>query len=233
MNVDQPEAWGREHLWFLEAVFAYFDQAGEWPLIEDVQEAVATTDVSRAVAIGQLVIDVPNEIGARHGERIALTVRGLSLVPAAAPLLTTFVAAMRVALDFYPDPGGSRPRLTGSAVQAAAELDDLTYRKVSVLILAEGWFFGGGSGSEDQDWERWIRVEILLLRDAVDISDYLAVVAEYRFGPPTQSRPAGDPTQLADGPRGWLATRSPSNRDLLAIAILGGLAVALVVWLLK
>jgi hypothetical protein len=154
-------------------------------------------------------------------------------VPAAAPLLAAFVAAIRVALDFYPGAEGSRPRLTGSAVRAALELDDRTYHKVSVLILAEGWFFGGGSGSEDQEWERRIRVEILLLKAAVDISSYLAVVAEYRFGPPTQERPPGSRTRLVDGPRRWLATRSPSIADLLLIAILGGLAVVLVVWLVS
>jgi hypothetical protein len=233
MNVDQPEAWGREHRWFLEAVFAEFDRDGEWPRIEAVQEAMATTDVKQAVAIGRLVIDITNEIGARHGERIALTVRGLSLVPAAAPLLADFVAAMRVALDFYPGPEGSRPKLTGSAVRAAVKLDDRTYHKVSLLILEEGWFFGGGSGSQDQEWERWIRVEILLLKDAVDISGYLAVLAEYRFGAPTQERESGNPKQLVVGPRGWLAARSPSIRDLLAITILGGVAVALILWLLS
>lgn len=229
-NVDQPEAWARENLWFLEAVFAAFDRTGEWPRIEAVQERLAKTDVTRAVAVGQLVIDVPNEIGARHGERIALTVRGLSLVPAAQPVLAAFMAAMRVALDCYPGPEGSRPRLTGSAVRAAVELDDLTYRKVSVLVLAEGWFFNGGSGSEDHEWERWIRVEVLLLRDVTDISGYLAVVANYRFGPPTQDRRPGNPTRLIDGPRRWLANRESSNRDLLVIAILGGVVVALIVW---
>jgi hypothetical protein len=231
-HVDEPETWAREHQWFLNAVFAAFDEDGRWPQIETVQAALATDDVHRAVAVGQLTIDIPSEIGARHGDRIVLTVRALSLVPDAQQLLSAFTAAMRLAVDAYPGLAGAKPKLAGSNVRAALDLDDLAYRKVSTLVLAEPWVFNGGTGSEDEDWVRWIRVEVLLLRDVTDVFGYLDVIATYRWGPATQVRVQPIAVPMANAPRKWLAKRESSNRDRLIVTIGGGIVVALVAWLL-
>jgi hypothetical protein len=63
-NIDQPHAWALKHKWLLEAVFSQFDRDGEWPRIENVQRALANSDPERAVAVAQLAIDIPRELGA-------------------------------------------------------------------------------------------------------------------------------------------------------------------------
>jgi hypothetical protein len=233
-NVDEPYRWATEHLWFLEAVFGHFDRDGEWPLVEDVQRALAASSPERAVAVAQLVIDVPSELGTRQVDRVTLTVRGLHRCRGAAPLLDLFVAAMRLAVDAYPGEGPST--LSGATVRAALELDDFTYRKVSTLIFAEPWFFGGGSGNVDGEWERTISVHVLLLQGVDDVGGYLDVVARHRFGPPEVEAPPADvtgPAAALSAPRRWLAKREASNRDLLLIAVLGGLVVGLILLLIS
>jgi hypothetical protein len=66
------------------------------------------------------------------------------------------------------------------------------------------------------------------------IDDYLDVLARYRFGSPTieaetLASPPGGPGHSL---RGWLAKRETTVRDLLLVAVLGGLIVGVVLWLL-
>ncbi len=232
-GVDDPEAWAVSHQWLLEAAFAAFDRTAEWPLIEDVQRDLAA-EPERAVAVPQLVLDIPPSLGARMSQRVELTVRALAHVPDAAPLLELLVLVMREAVSLYPGEGPEQPALRGSQIKEHFDLDDATYRKLSTLVFSEGWFFNGGGGSGDGDWHRFVRGEILHLREVPDIDDYLDAVARYRFGAPEIEAPrdsARAPARWA-GPYRWLYKRDVTVIDLLLITVLGGIVVGIVVWLL-
>jgi hypothetical protein len=232
-SIDEPEAWAIEHRWLLEAALAEFDRTGEWPLIEDVQRALATTP-ERAVAVRQLVIDIPPALGARFSQRVELTVRALSFCPDGASLLALFVRAMQQAVSCYPGDGPGQPVLHGHQIKTNLQLTDEEYRKVSTLLFSEGWFFGNGGGDAAGNWNREVGAEILRIRDVTDIAGYLDAVAEYRFGPPEIELPATDTSRLPvlRRPRSWLAKRDPSVSDLLIITVVGGAIVGVLLWLL-
>jgi eukaryotic-like serine/threonine-protein kinase len=184
-NVDRPEAWAREHKWLLDEVFAAFDRDGDWPRIEAVQRVLADSDAVRAVSVAQLAIDIPAELGAREVDRLVLRSRALSYCDEATELLSILVAAIKMAVEVYRASDAEHPPvLSGSVVKSSLGLDDLTYVAMSRLLFQEGWFFSGGSGNVDEDWQRNVRVEVLLAEHAEDINDYLDAVAKYRFGEP-------------------------------------------------
>ena len=183
--VDAPEKWAHDHLWLLTAVFDAFDREGDWPSIEALQRTLADSDTTHAVAVAQLAIDIPSELGAREGERIALTSRALSYCDEAAALLSRLVEAIRLAAEVYRASDTEHPPvLSGFALKTRLELDDRTYVRASRLLFREGWFFGGGSGDVHDDWQRKVRVEVLLAEHVADIGEYLDCVARYRFGEP-------------------------------------------------
>jgi hypothetical protein len=161
-------------------------------------------------------------------------VRALSYCPEAPTLLRWFVLAMREAVARYPGDGPDQPVLRGDDVKAALGLDAADYRKVSMLLFSEPWFFGSGGGDPQGDWHRAIRAEILLLKDVTDINGYLDSVARYRFGAPEVPAPPsmGPSRGLAARPLRWLAKREASVLDLIVIAVLGGVLAGIVLWLL-
>ncbi len=233
-NVDQPHAWALGHKWLLEAVFSLFDRDGEWPRIESVQRTLASSDPERAVAVAQLAIDIPRELGAREVDRFALTVRALTYCDEAASLLENFVAVIGQALAAYPGEEEHPAALSGFAVRETLGLDDLTYRKVSTLVFREPWFFNGGSGNPTDDWSRPITVEVLLAKDIANVADYLNVIARYRFGPPEidvapEDTGEGGPLKVS---RGWLDRRDATIRDLILVAIIAGVIVGVVLLVL-
>jgi hypothetical protein len=232
-GVDEPDIWAREHQWLLETAFVSFDRTGEWPLVEEVQQDLAAQP-DRAIAVGQLVVDIPPALGARFSQHVQLTVRALSHVPAAASILELFVRAMQVALVRYPGKRGTPPVIRGSAIRTQLELDEASFKKVLTLLESEPWFFGSGGTDGTGDWYRDIRAEILCLRGVSDIQSYLDAVAGYRFGPAEieVASPPGRRAGLAQRPRRWLAKREVSVLDLLVITIVGGVFVGVVVWLL-
>jgi hypothetical protein len=184
-NVDEPARWAQEHGWLLKTVFAAFAVSGDWPSIEAVQRVLADSDAARAVAVAQLAIDIPAELGAREVDRLVLRCRALSYCDEAAELLSILVAAIKMAVEVYRASDAEHPPvLSGSAVKNRLGLDDLTYVAMSRLLFQEGWFFSGGSGSADKDWQRNVRVEVLLAEHVEDIDDYLDAVTKYRFGEP-------------------------------------------------
>lgn len=235
-NVDAVGAWAREHNWLLEAVFKLFDRDGEWPRVEAVQRTLADADPARAVAVAQLAIDIPSELGARHVDRLALTTRALSYCDQASSLLALFVKVIQEAAVVYRASDDEHPAvLSGFAVKGSLGLDDPTYIKVSTLVFREPWFFGGGGGNVDDDWHYNVRAEVLLAEGIQNIADYLDVVATYRFGPAEiPVAPSSVPTHRSLGALGrWLAKHEPLTvRDYLLVAIVGGVIVGIVLWLL-
>jgi hypothetical protein len=233
-NVDRPHDWALKHKWLLEAVFSLFDREGEWPRVESVQRALANPDPERAVAVAQLAIDIPHELGAREVDRLALTVRALTYCDSANSLLEDFVAVMGQALAAYPGEEEHLAALSGFAVKETLGLDDLAYRKVSTLVFREPWFFNGGSGGPTDGWSRTITVEVLLAKDIANIADYLDVIARYRFGPAEIQAAPEDSGEL--GPlkasRGWLDRRDATIRDLILVAIIAGMIVGAALLLL-
>jgi serine/threonine protein kinase len=194
-HVDDPDAWAVEHQWLLDAIFALFDRDGDWPQIETLQRVLATSDPARAIAVEQLAIDIPSELGSRNGNQFTLTVRALSHCPSASGLLSVFVAAVREAAAVYrASDEEHRAMLSGFHVKDRLELDDAAYLRLSMLLFRELWFFGSGGGNHDEDWHFEIRVQILLAEHVTDVAEYLDVVAAYRFGPPAVeiSGAAGD-----------------------------------------
>jgi hypothetical protein len=232
-GVDGPDAWAEEHRWLLEAAFASFDRTGEWPRIEEVQQDLAG-EPERAVAVGQLLVEIPPGLGARFSQHVQLTVRALAHVPAAASLIELFVRAMQVAVVRYPGKRGTPPVIRGTDIQAHLELDETTFKKVLTLLESESWFFGSGGTDGDGDWYRDIRAEILCLRGVSDIQSYLNAVARYRFGPAeiVVAAPPAERFSLIRRPRRWLAKREVSVFDLLAIGVVSGVIVGVIIWLL-
>lgn len=232
-GVDEPEGWAVEHRWLLEAAFAAFDRTADWPLIEDVQRDLAD-EPERAVAVAQLVIDIPPPLGARFSQRVELTVRALASVPSAGSLLNLLVCVMQEAMSHYPGEGPEQPVIRGSEIKERFELDEATYRKVSALVFSEGWFFNGGGGDADGDWYRVVRAEILHLRGVTDIRSYLDAVARYRFGPPEVETPHEPtrPTSPLKRPGRWLVKRDVTVFDLLLITVVGGIIVGIAIWLM-
>jgi hypothetical protein len=228
-SVDGPAAWAREHRWLLEAAFAAFNRTGEWPLIEDVQANLAG-EPDRAVAAAQLVVEMPPELGARHSQNIQLTVRALVHVPAATDLLNFFVQAMRLAVTLYPGDGAERPTLRGSYLKEQLDLDETSYRRLSKIVCDEGWFFAGG-GEADGDWYRYVRAEILRIRDIQDVDGYLDELARHRFGPAEVevARSPGRFTRLRRQPLRWFGKRDPTVSDLIVVGVITGVVAGVLV----
>jgi hypothetical protein len=222
-------------LWLVESIFVLFDRDADWPRIESVQRVLADSDPARAVAVAQLAIDIPSELGARHVDRFALTTRALSHCNAATPLLSRFVAVIRQAAGAYRASDDEHPAvLSGFAVKQSLDLDDLTYVKVSRLVFREPWFFGNGGGDVDGDWRYDVRAEVLLAENIHDITDYLDVVARYRFGSPeiALASPAASRHLVIGAVRDWLRKRDLTVRDYLLVAIASAVVAGVVLWLL-
>jgi serine/threonine protein kinase len=203
-KVDRPDSWAEDHKWLLDEVFAVFDRDSDWPRIEAVQRALADSDASRAVSVGQLAIDIPSELGARERDRLVLTARALSHCDGAETLLSVFVQAIRQAAKAYRASYDEHPpRLTGRALRERLDLDDLSYVKLSRLLFREPWFFGDGGGDVDGEWEFTVRVQVLLAENIASITDYLDVVARYRFGEPYVETLPPAPRQIVKLRKEW------------------------------
>jgi hypothetical protein len=229
-QVDDPERWAEDNQWFLSAVARRFLAEGMWPALDAVQRDFAASEPELAIKANQTTFDLPSAIGARHGDSVSLTVRGLSFCPEAERALRQFVEAMRIAVETYSASQSGPANLSGHVVQQRLGLDAHACRVVSTLLFAEPWFFGNGSGDVDQDWNRAVRAEVLMLRDVTDLPGYLDAVGRLRFGEPEVPAPSQQ-RQLARRPQSWLSRRDPSIRDYIVIAIVTGIAVGIALWL--
>lgn len=233
-NIDRPLEWARGLLWFLEAAYAFFEAQGDWPATESLERALATTDPAHALEVAQLAIDVPSALAIKPARQIQLSVLAMSLIPAAQPLLALLVLAMQEARRLYPGAEGRPAILTGALIKSKLGLDDETYRRLSVVLLDQGWFLGGGSGDPDGNWTRAVPASILRLEGVTTIGGYVEALATHRFGPALVETQEGPPRQALIGVlRAWWRKRDVSAGDLFVIGVVAAVVAGLLLaWLL-
>lgn len=181
-NVVLAADWARLHEEALTRVFKAFERDGEWPDGENLQR-----ELNRSGSTHDLIAelrDLPPSLGVFQGHgRVALSVRGLSFIPGARPLLEAYMKVITLAVGRYRGVE-EQPRITDEDLRTELGMDDELAKRVGGLVFGEGWPFGSGGGEADGSWYRDVPIELRHLIAAGDIDDFLAVQAKLRYGPP-------------------------------------------------
>jgi hypothetical protein len=179
-NVIQAGEWARAYRAALAHVYAAFTREGEWPKIETLQR-----ELNRSGDTHDLITELqgmPASLGViQHEGWVALSIRGLSTVPQAVPLLIAYMEVIKLAVDRYRG-NDDEPRVTDSDLRDELRMDGELAKRVGVLVFSEGWPFGSGGGEAGGSWYRDVPVELRHLIGAADIDDFLAVQAKLRYG---------------------------------------------------
>ena len=207
-------------------------RVAERPILE---EALAPTDPARALDVAQLAIDIPSALAIKPARQVQLSVLAMSLIPAAQPLLALLLSAMQPARQLYPGAHGQPAILTGNLIRTKLQLDDESYQRLSVVLLDQGWFLGGGGGDPNGAWHREVPASILRLDGVTTVEGYVDALATHRFGPALVQAPEVAPRQSLFGSlRNWWRKRDVSAGDLVmigvAVTVAGGLLLA---WILS
>jgi hypothetical protein len=174
----------------LEAVVWEFIGSGEWPRRSSLQRVLATQH-SPPPDLARIFSRIPEPLGllAAPGDRIVLTVFGLSRTAAGRPILEGLVLGLRLAVDRYrneTDPAA----LTWQDLVADPELAVKLWRATGEVLLREAPFLGGGSGGPHDDWHREISEVVVRYWNVRTVDDYLRV----------RGRELGGHSQLRAGP---------------------------------
>lgn len=155
----------------LESAYAHWHAKGEWPQRELLQRQFAAERVDvnvRAAATsadGYLNMTSPEE-------HVQLTLRGLSLLADARPLLAGYVRAVRVMLDRYRD---TELAATFSSEDVKAlDLEPRLERELSELLRADHWALSSGGGGEEE-WSYHIADRVTAADNIESVEDLLKV----------------------------------------------------------
>jgi hypothetical protein len=173
LQVVRAGEWALTHRAFLGAVFRAFDETADWPEAEALQRSMerAALDIDVGAAMSQM----PTSLGHMAVQRIVLSLRGLSYVPKARPILDDYFALLKLAYERYVG-DGDEPQV-GRRDLSNLGVSEADVQKISRLIEADGWPFNGG-GSENGDWFRRVGRDIRHLRGLENIDELLARQAE-------------------------------------------------------
>ncbi|HEX4669258.1 MAG TPA: hypothetical protein VH275_04705 [Solirubrobacterales bacterium] len=243
--VDAAEAWAESHLILLSASFESFTETGEWARIEGLQHRFEVE--GRLLDVGRLAWRMPPPLGLVEQGHVVLLCRALLHVPAASTLLEDWFRTVKHAYDCWI--GDPNCELISHEVVELLDGDVDRARRVSRLLLREGWMFSSGTGGAEGYWTRELRSDIRVARDARNARELLDARLRYEDAeapaalpltemdedPVPPPAPPGEPTGSQDTAahqgrlhRLW---RYVSNNPLLA-TFLGTLGVAAVLALL-
>jgi hypothetical protein len=208
--------------------FAHFESDREWPTIERIQHDLELAD--SPIDAAQQVRKMPRDLGFDDQQRLVLTVRGLSHVPAAKGLLEDWAAALRHAYQLWrADPQAELTkedlaRLFGGNAQRV----DL----VANLLFREGWAFGSGRGGVDDAWRLEVRSEIRAARDGRGPAEILGA-RQQAVNPTVEPEPTvSQPEPAEPGPswlrRSWVVIQENRLISAILAAVIGGLILAVI-----
>jgi hypothetical protein len=220
----EADAWATEHRDLLECCFERFQEAGEWPTLEQLQHDYEIK--GRDEDVSRLAFAMPRPLGFVEQQRLVLLVRALSHIPDAAPLLEDWCAVLGLAYTKWRDDPSAQ--LTRADALQVLDGDPQRTRLASMLFLRERWPFGSGRGGIDDEWSQEITSAVRDARGARSPADIIEARDRTEL-PPLEPPPDGDPpSQRPPGPsplkRAW---RVVSENTLIA-TVIGGIVVLLI-----
>ncbi|WP_035127800.1 hypothetical protein [Conexibacter woesei] len=158
------KAWADEHQELLDLTVQILLATGTWPTLDQLQRDLVRRGVK--LDVGDAAFNIPQPLGFRQGQQLVLTLFGLRLTSAAAPLLDGFMEALRTAAARYADPSESRPSLSDLDLRGGAPVLEIVGR--------EAPFLGSSVGTQPgQRWAREVDRAIARYLDIHNIDDYL------------------------------------------------------------
>lgn len=166
----------------MATIYAPFAASAEWPKYQYVDKELDAVGVDLTAALEEMPqgLLVPDPRWPGHflqpGDEMALTVRGLAAVGAAADI-ELFVRFLKLVAgrerDFRPSSPTAAEELAVTSAEVAAELGvgELELRKLWALTRVEP-LLGSGGGHPD-DWRYEIRRDVRRYRDVTGVDDYL------------------------------------------------------------
>lgn len=198
----EAEAWATAHSDLLKACFKHFQQAGEWPALEQLQHDFELGGNEEDVA--RLAFAMPRSLGSVEQQRLVLYVRALAHVPEAAALLDDWAKVLGCAYGKWK--GDRSARLTRADALRVLDGDPERARFAALLVLREGWALGSGFGDVDDEWWREITSAVKDARDEKGAADLLAARNRTEFPavePVPETHPAPK-TPRRRGPLKWI-----------------------------
>lgn len=172
--------WAQEHAELLASCFERFQREKNWPKLDELQQDFDEQEVD----VAALTNSLPALLGVVDQQRLELSVRGISEIPAASPLLESWATVLRLAcarmtLDAFDRNityGDMSAVCNGNRDQTACLL---------MIILRDSWPPRRGMGAGGSGY--WIAFDddVLALRNAQTVADIL----EIRGPVPSHPRP--------------------------------------------
>jgi hypothetical protein len=197
--------WLEEHSYFLEVVYGHFQTTGTWPPAVQLLREIRASGL--AAQPNQALESLPPAIGARRwgpDDDIHLSLFGLGACSAARPLLERYLEVLFLALRRF-DAVGETNLLERPEVERALGLSPAEADRLSVVLMADAPFLGGGSSSP-AGWSMAIDPRVADYETVDDVDEFLVALArERRQGPFRASRdlcaqPATRGAAVAPGP---------------------------------
>lgn len=198
-------------------------EAADWatdnrPLLIEVGDQFLDDDWPTLTAVGRaalrrgdrrdyfaLLRSIPAPLGYVTPEGVVvLRVRGLALCPRAENVLHDFLRVMWLAVQRLIWEESEEPTVTSQDLRETLGLSGRLADRVSKLVLAEDWMFGGGS-SHEGEWSRRVTEQTRFLLDVRTVGDYLRVEAGRLWSPPVDQLA---PRKVAQQPQGQEAPQS-------------------------
>jgi hypothetical protein len=185
-SVTQPEAavdyfpshvraWAERHQELLELVAQDLVTSGSWPQIGVLTKRLAAA--GKPTPLRNIFWGMPKPLGwiDHNPERIVLSLHGLHLTRAARPLLASYIAVLRLAVERFPKEG-DEATIRRSDLDAAIE--PRLVGVLSMLLQSDSPFLAGFQGGENDDWTAAIDDRVVNYWDASSIDEFLRIRAE-------------------------------------------------------
>jgi hypothetical protein len=181
---ESEQAWADEFRPALELALDEFLASARWPERERFRRRLSQRGLGN-LNLDDLLRDMPRSSWGtvqQIPDRVVLTMQVLRELPAAAPLLRVCVAIVKRAYELYIADTADDPQVRSDdpALLAAAKGDaGLLLRAREVLTQhPPSPLGGGGSGTDDTDWQRLLNDAAMpAFKDVETLDDYLAAQA--------------------------------------------------------
>jgi len=164
-NVTDAAAWADAHSGLVQFIFDEFKRTGAWPELDTLQRDLDRRDAG--IDVERELREMPPSLGGGgYPDPVSLSLRGLSHVADAEPLLSGYMRLVQLAVERYRGDDPS-PTITDQDVRELG-FDAPAALLVSQIVFRERWPFGGGSGYPAGPWTREVGRDVRYVQGGHD-----------------------------------------------------------------